>query len=380
MAFDFPASPANGDLYQPAGGQTYRWDGQKWAMASSPIQTPAYVRRNRVVNPSMQISQENGTTAGSTSAFYAADQWVGNIAAGVATSQLVVLSGPTPNRLRYTVTTGAAMPAGSSNSIQTKIEGLNLVDLNWGASPAIPVVVRFLLKAPAGTYALSIRNAVPDRTYAVNFTVSAGQANTDVVWTFAIPGDVTGTWPKDNSLGMYLQVGFAVASDRQGVTGWQAGNFASAAGVATSSTTGNIFELSDIGLYADPQGSGLAPAYEAPAYASELLACQRYYAKTFSAGVNPAQAAGANGALLATSYAAGGAGSTWKLPVEMRTVPTVTSYNPTDATSTWRDVTNSLDKTFSLGVASTGSISANASGTAATAAYNYVHMVASARM
>jgi hypothetical protein len=38
MAFDFPASPTTGTLYQPAGGPTYRWNGSVWAVVAAQFQ------------------------------------------------------------------------------------------------------------------------------------------------------------------------------------------------------------------------------------------------------------------------------------------------------------------------------------------------------
>jgi len=38
MAFDFPASPTTGTLYQPAGGPTYRWNGTVWAVVAAQFQ------------------------------------------------------------------------------------------------------------------------------------------------------------------------------------------------------------------------------------------------------------------------------------------------------------------------------------------------------
>ena len=44
-------------------------------------------------------------------------------------------------------------------------------------------------------------------------------------------------------------------------------------------TTGNVFELFDVGLYLDPHNTGIAPPWQMPDEAEELRACQRYYCK-----------------------------------------------------------------------------------------------------
>jgi hypothetical protein len=38
MAFDFPASPSTGTLYQPSGGPTYRYDGTVWSVIGAQFQ------------------------------------------------------------------------------------------------------------------------------------------------------------------------------------------------------------------------------------------------------------------------------------------------------------------------------------------------------
>jgi len=69
-----------------------------------------------------------------------------------------------------------------------------------------------------------------------------------------------------------------------------------------------------------------------------LRKCQFYYAKTFNQGVVPAQSAAVAGALTYRASLAGvaGQGVQWQLPVVMRTTtPTMTSYTPTAAGTTW---------------------------------------------
>ena len=99
MAFDFPSSPSVGALYPASPGPgipQYRWDGQAWVMASAP-QTGAVrydvaqgltylqqaqarsntgaLKKNYIVNGAMQVSQENGATAGTTTGYYVVDEF-----------------------------------------------------------------------------------------------------------------------------------------------------------------------------------------------------------------------------------------------------------------------------------------------------------------
>jgi hypothetical protein len=238
---------------------------------------------NRVVNGAMQHSQENGNTAVTTVSAYTVDQWVlfNNSATGVISIQRVQV--PTPkgsrDRLRLTVTTAdASLTTNEALGFIQRIEGIRVADFGWGSASARQVVLRFGLKAPAGIYSIGIKNSAQDRSYVANFTVAAGQANTDTEQVFVIPGDVTGTWPVDNSLAMILIFCFGAGPTLTGAAGWQAGNFN-----ATSSNTNgftpinNVYELFDVGLYLDPNATGVPPPWQTPDYASELTACQRYW-------------------------------------------------------------------------------------------------------
>ena len=40
-----------------------------------------------------------------------------------------------------------------------------------------------------------------------------------------------------------------------------------------------MFELFDVGMYADPDSTGVAPPFVLPSYDDDLMACQRYYQK-----------------------------------------------------------------------------------------------------
>ena len=71
MPFDFPSSPTAGQIFTPPGGPTYRL--AESALAGA--QRATAETRSRIVNGAMQISQENGNTAGPAAAISSADQW-----------------------------------------------------------------------------------------------------------------------------------------------------------------------------------------------------------------------------------------------------------------------------------------------------------------
>jgi len=237
---------------------------------------------NRIVNGAMQHSQENGNTAGTVTGFHSADQFYGNwVSSGTFTQQRVQVMTPngSKDRIRLTVNTAdTSVAAGDFLGFQTNIEGVRLADFLYGTASAKQSILRFGFKAPAGTYSMSFRNSAANRTYIANFTISAGQANTDTEQTFVIPGDVTGTWLTDNGIGGMIFIAMALGTTLHGTTGWQAGNFAGTSAISNGmGTAGNVFELYDVGLYLDPQNSGVAPRWTMPDYGQELIACKRYY-------------------------------------------------------------------------------------------------------
>jgi hypothetical protein len=282
MSFDFPNTPTIGTLFDTGTGVVYAWDGAAWVVSSVTRLTAR--RGNRVVNGNMAISQENGNTAGTANPYYGADQFFTQWSSpGVYTTQSV--NAVTPNgsifRYRVTVTTAdAALAAGSYLLITTRLETTQVADFMYGSASAKQSVLLFGFKGPAGTYSIHLMNGnTANRSYVGQFTISAGQANTDTVQTFVIPGDTTGTWFGSlNGSGLQLDIVLATGSTFKGATGWQAGNiFGTAANTNGMATVGNVFELFDVGLWIDPDNTGLPPPWEVPDYATELVKCMRYW-------------------------------------------------------------------------------------------------------
>ena len=215
-------------------------------------------------------------------------------------------------------------------AIAAIVEGNNIADFGWPNGK--PVVFRFGWKSPAGTYCFSIRNNAVDRSYVAPFTIAAGQANTDQEIVVAVPAPPSGTWLSDTGAGLVLywtlanHSSFGLADNLANT--WQSANKISTVsqtnGVATVS---NTFELFDVGLYRDPDGTGLPPLFEVPNLSDELRRCQRYYQK---------RTLTSRGTLSSTSATQ----RHWNfiLPCRMRVVPTVTatltvgSFTGTDTT------------------------------------------------
>lgn len=310
---DFPVPTFVGQTFNPGTGLVYTWDGVAWNLL--PVQLKTARPKNLVMNPSMSVSQDNGAVAGNTNAYYPVDQWYQNTQGPVCSIGQVASLTPDKsiNRIRKTVTTLKASLAGTDCSLIIQpVEGYRTACLAYGSAAAGQSVLRFGFKGPAGTYAMALRNAAADRSYVKNFVIPAGQANTDTVQTFVIPGDITGAWPTDNTRALLLIITDTVGTTYQGVEGWQAGNFfGTAANSNISAINGNVVELFDVGLYPDPDKTGVAPLFEVRSYDEELAACQRYY--------QPFPRANISGYGSTGNYD----GSSTALPVPMRVTPTV---------------------------------------------------------
>ena len=247
----------------------------------------AVTKRNYITNGAMQISQENGATAGNITAagYYGADMFAGlsSGTTGTAGMQQVVSATPAGSntRLRLTVTAAdAAVAAGDIVWIVHRLEGLRALDLQFGKATAKTVTIQFGVKAPAGTYCVTLINNAINRSYVAEYVIAAGEANTDVIKSVTIAGDTTGTWAVDNTLGIEIRWGLMTG------TTWQqtAGSWGTANALGSSNqfnfmgTNGNVFELFDVSL---TEGN-VAPPFQVPDYASELVLCQRYFRRTGS--------------------------------------------------------------------------------------------------
>lgn len=239
-----------------------------WAAAAASSGTA----RNRIVNPSMQISSVNGNTSGTSSGYSPADNWATfrTTSAGTITTQRVQSDTPagSKDRARITITAAdSSLAAGEFLTFTQNLIGQEVADLLYGTASAKNVVLRFGFKGPAGTYAVHLGNSAANRSYVALFTISAGNANADTTQTVSIVGDTTGTWLTDTGTGITLDIVLACGSTYQGVTGWQAGNLLGTSGVSNGmATLAAVFEIYDVGLYGDPSATGTAPTFETPSY------------------------------------------------------------------------------------------------------------------
>jgi len=125
--------------------------------------------------------------------------------------------------------------------------------------------------------------STPDLSYVIPFVLNATGWNTFV---FAIPPPITGTWPIDATTGMYLSFAFMCGTTYQTPTAnaWVVGNYFGHSSMSNfMSVTGGEIRIANVGLYLDPDKTGLPPQWQMPDEAEELQACQRYWQKSTGA-------------------------------------------------------------------------------------------------
>jgi hypothetical protein len=189
------------------------------------------------------------------------------------------------HHLLATVTTADAMAgAGAFHFICCPIEGANISDTGFGASGALPLFVRFLVRVSiAGTYGGAFFNTSGGRSFPFSFTVAA---NTWQTVTVAIPGDVSGVWPTGNEPGAFLCFSLGCNASLKGTAGaWAGSLFRDATGTANLiATNGATIAITGVRLVQ----SARDPGNVWRSIGEELALCERYrrivYAENWNAG------------------------------------------------------------------------------------------------
>jgi hypothetical protein len=289
--------------------------------------------RNRIINGDMRIDQRNGgaavtiNTGGQT---FSADRWYGQgqPSDGVFSLQQVAdAPGGFSNSLRATVTTAdASLGASQSYRVIQRIEGNNLAGLGLGTSSATSFTISFWVKSSiAGTFGGSLWGAAATEWYVFSYSISS--ANTWEYKTITVAARTTGSF--DTTTGTGLQVQFSLGAGSSAVTtagSWITGatEYYGATGqVNLIGTNGATWQITGVQL----EAGTVATPFERRSYGQELSLCQRYYCKSCRQSEIP-------GAANITSVRGilnnGGTRTSviYKFPATMRTVPTVTLFNP----------------------------------------------------
>tara|TARA_R110000851_G_scaffold129651_1_gene262749 strand:+ start:31924 stop:33267 length:1344 start_codon:yes stop_codon:yes gene_type:complete len=244
--------------------------------AADQIPTNADVRnpRNRIVNPSMAISQENGFVSPTVSAgaWYGFDQWKTKV--DVASNCFInmdsagYLNGS--RSLKQTVTTAATVLTGFTDAggLAQTIEGSNIFDLNGG-----DVTLSFDVETNwSGNLAVAFQKGDGTKTYVVDAPVVAGVQTIVLV----VPFEVDTVPAPDNSEGFSFRIG--VCNEGSLLTtatdSWEV-NSAFCSNVSTQwiKTINNYVEITNVDLYA----GNVPREFQPNSYAYDDYECKRYF-------------------------------------------------------------------------------------------------------
>lgn len=315
---------------------------------------------NRIINGEMLIDQVNEgasyTIPVNNTYTYTADQWVTAClsASASAVSAQVVNDAPAGFRKSLKITTGSGATSVAATDylvVWQPIEADNISDLGLGTLNAGSMSVSFWVKASiAGTYAVVLQNTGGGRSCVNKFTVATGGT-----WQFvtipAIPCDQSGTWASGNSAGLCVYFVLAVGSTYQTATvnAWLNGAYYGSNTQTNSllTTSGATFQVTGImfnsGVFCLP--------YEKRNVGQELIACQRYFEKTFNTGVAVQQNAGTTSGdlfIISSNTASAVNYGWWHFSTRKRVSPTITTYNIGALNANWRDTTTATDKAAAL--------------------------------
>lgn len=276
-------------------------------------------RRNIILNPKMEVAQRGTsafsiTTAGNT---YTLDRWRANASGGGQFSVQQDSDSPTGfiNSSKVTVTT-ADSSIGSSDfyHFRQTIEGYNFAPLGFGASGAKTMTLSFYVRSSVtGTYNILFRNNAGNRGYLTTYTINS--ADTWEQKIIVVEGDVTGTYPTDNTGSLIISYSFggnATGTINQWGTAVDEKSSGTVDLIATGSATWYITGVQlEIGSY--PNGT----PFEHRSFGEELQLCKRYFAKEDGSTMR-----NFSGSTIAVSIP-----HFWK--TTMRTAPTLSGANST---------------------------------------------------
>jgi hypothetical protein len=288
-----PASPTQGQTWwRSSDGRFFIWynDGNssQWVEITAVLaEGGTALDKNMIVNGAIQISQEIAFGAPQGGNVYVADQWVTGVnGPTVATHYYAYGFGPGDNDKGIVAIIGQAtaytsVAAGNYASIVQYIEGNVLNDLQWGTANAIPAVLAFdVYSDVAGTFVAAMRSGTADRSIVFPIVIGAGEVGTYKRFNFAVPAITSGTFPKTTAKAAELRFTVMAGTNWQAPSSgaWLNGDYIGLTGQSNIfATASKGISFGNIGLYPDPSGTGVAPRFRVPDYATELVKCKRYW-------------------------------------------------------------------------------------------------------
>jgi hypothetical protein len=278
--------------------------------------------RNKIINGDMRIDQRNaGAAVTPTTSTYLVDRFIAGLSQASKLTFQQVADAPTGFKFstKITVASQFAPAAGDFFDYSQRIEGQNIIDLAFGTASAAAITVSFYAKTSvAGTYSASLANNGSTRTYVFSVALTTSWAR----YTVTIPGDTTGTWATDNTVGLRLRFNLGTGTTYQTASPntWLAGNYLAATGSTqfVNQTAGATLNITGVQL----EAGTVATPFEHRPIGTELALCQRYYYRVFPGTISSPLAFGSN-------YNATNGRFLVTLPSTMRIAPTALEQSGT---------------------------------------------------
>jgi hypothetical protein len=281
--------------------------------------TGYYGFKNRIINGAMVIDQRNaGAEVNPAVTGYYLDRWLtfSGAAGKYKIGQNAGSVTPPIGFIKYLgITSLSSYSTGVAEAflLSQYIEGFNVADFAFGTASATSITVSFWVRSSlTGNFNFSVCNDLANRNYIAAYTINS--ANTWEQKTVTIPGDTSGTWQTNNSIGLQLRFDLGSGSNYNGTAGaWGSSNLLRVSGSQSIvGTNGATFYITGVQL----EKGSTATSFDYRPYGTELALCQRYAVMLGNSG-NAYSNYGYGAAYSTTNVSV-----TVSLPVQMRAAPT----------------------------------------------------------
>lgn len=346
-------------------------------------------RRNLIINGAMQIAQRGTSSTGigyQTVDRFAVNQSNFDNLVSTKTQDTNVPVGFSKSLKIATTTAETALAADEYGNMSYAIEAQDLQSLAYGTSSAKSFTLSFYVKSNlTGNFSVTAykqtgANKQQDRQYTIN------SADTWERKTLTFAGDTAQSIVNDNTVGMYLYwhtaFGANFGTDTYNASagwsaytnaGWGAGHDVN----TLFNSTSNYIQFTGIQM----EIGDTATDFEHRSFGEEFTLCQRYYCHSYNYGTYP----GANtGGSTPLGKLANGHGydslAQFQFPVEMRSVPTMTLYNPITGTVNSFRGDSSNYSGAAIHAATTRGVRIYRNATVGATVFTFIHATANAEL
>ena len=272
-----------------------------------------------IINGDMAIDQRNsGASLTITGNDVSCDRWKFQVSqASKLTSEQNDSSGLANFNNYMRITTASAHTPATDEFfiVKQNIEGQNMTFLNFGSSDAQAITLGFYVRSSlTGTFGGAVYNQAGNRNHPFSYTISS--ANTWEFKTVNISGDTTGTWQKDNAIGMTLLFSLGANATRLNTAGtWTTTYSTGATGQVNMIETGSAtWDVTGVQLEVGSFDSNSIPDFQFEDVGTSLARCQRYFTVIAPTG---------NYGVFGQFYSGTHARFHTTLPTEMRAAPSI---------------------------------------------------------